>query len=231
MSRPGNKQKDWDSLKQVFSALDQCCGFLILRNHEELSEDSFYMDGHDDIDLLCDNEKKAREVLDVRNDVCWRSPCHGYIKIQGRDIKLGIRYVGDGYYDRSWEEQMIKSRRKNEKGLYVMDDEDYFYSLLYHALLQKKHLSEDYRKRLRSMAMGSGISLKSVQDCYRVLFAYMNEKGYKMVYPKDPTVPVNDRYVSKRLKKGYLEWRLRRILFTPRAMMKHFIKAGSMENG
>ena len=64
---------------------------------------------------------------------------------------LDIRCVGDGYYDKPWEEVMIKNRVKTE-GIYVLCKEDYNYSILYHALLQKRERDgAKYNQMLREL--------------------------------------------------------------------------------
>lgn len=214
------EQKNWDSLDGVLDAIDACGPYLILRNFEELSDQSYYMDGHDDIDFLCEDVKKVKSVLDVRKDVCWKSQHHFFIKLGDKDVKIGLRYVGDNYYDVNWEKEMLRTRIKGNGNFYRMDQENYFFSLLYHAVLQKKRLSDDYRIRLNKMGEELSLDLKGEEDFYSTLFAYMKRKNYKVVYPTDSTVTTNYAKVESGMKKGFLPWRIRRILFAPRIMIK-----------
>src|SRR3989304_4092278 len=56
----------------------------------------------------------------------------GYVAIGGRDVSVDIRFVGDCYYCEQWERDML-SRRVRAGGFFVANNENLFYSLLYHA--------------------------------------------------------------------------------------------------
>ncbi len=209
------KYKNWNSLSEVLDAIEHTCPYIILRNYEELSDENYYMSGHDDIDILCADKKAVRKVLDVEKDVIWRSWDHCFIRINNRRVKIGIRYVKDGYYDRNWEQNMLDHRVKYQDKYYVMDDENYFYSLLYHALLQKKYLSDDYAERLKVMGMTLGFILDSESDYLNCLIKYLVDKKYVVEYPKDLNVPINYQDVPDHLRKGYLTWKMKRYLHLP----------------
>ena len=209
------QQKNWNSLSEVLEAVEHTCPYVIMRNYEELSGENYYMSGHDEIDILCTDKRQVRRVLDVEKDVIWRSPDHGFIRIKDHRVKIGIRYVGDGYYDKHWEEHMLDTRILHEDGFYVMDEENYFYSLLYHALLQKKRLSEDYRNRLKVMAEKLGIILKEDADYMNCLIGYLRDRQYFVEYPRDLNVPIHYAGVPKDLLKGYPAWIVKRYMHLP----------------
>ena len=96
-------QKNWNNLYEAINAMNQTSPCLVLRNYEDMSNDNYFMKGHDDIDFLCENQQEIVRVLDARKNVYWGSPDHFIVKINGKDIKFGLRYIGDGYYDALWE--------------------------------------------------------------------------------------------------------------------------------
>ena len=202
----------------AFNEMNLHGNYIILRNFEEISNDCYYMAGHDDIDFLCDRQKEIVKALDARKNNFWGSQDHFLVKIAGYNVKFGLRYIGDGYYDSYWEEEMLENKVLRDAHYYVMQDRDYFYSLLYHALLQKKTLSDDYRIRLRDMGTRIGMKLEEYTDFERVLFHFLNERKYTVPYPKDPTVPVHYEHVPESFLRGYAEWRLRKIFYIPRKM-------------
>ena len=196
-------QKNWESLTEVLKAMRGAGPFIVLRNYEELDDENYFMSGHDDIDFLVTDQKKTKEILDTVQDVIWRSQDHCFVRIKDTQVKIGLRYVGDGYYCLGWEQEMIE-KRQNHGAFDIMDEENYFYSLIYHALLQKKKLSEDYRNRLTLMAEKLGIDIsKGFHEC---LFDYMRKMDYKVVYPKDPSVPINYKDVPAALLGPKTEW-------------------------
>ncbi len=204
------ERKNWACLYDVLDMMNQVSSCLILRNYEDITNDQYYMDGHDDIDFLCDNPKAIMKALDVRKNVFWKSKDHYYVKIAGKDVKIGLRYLGDDYYDRLWEKSALDNKVKLNDHFFVMDKENYFYSLLFHALLQKKKLSDDYKKRLISMGNDIGLELKGDSDFHKCLFDYMRKMNYSVVYPKDITVSINYKKVPNDLIRGKNAYKIRR---------------------
>ena len=144
-------KKNWNSLTEVLNTLNENCNYLILRNFEELADESYYLEGHDDIDFLCDNQKKIRRLLDARRSIYIMPEDHFYIKVQGKNVKIGLKYVGDQYYDISWEKEILKTRQYHKNGFYVMNEENYFYTLLN----KNQHLQERRRANDLGAAMRS----------------------------------------------------------------------------
>lgn len=209
-------RKQWNSLEELFEALNENCNYLILRNYEEMDKKIFFLEGHDDIDLLCENQLQIKEFLGaVRNPFRVLSKDHFLVKVGESSVKMGLRYVGDYYYDTLWEKDMLKCKRLHKDRFFVMDSENYFYSLLYHALLQKKKLSDDYRIRLKKMAEQLGIILSMDDEYWTCLLAYLKKKGYFVTYPRDTVVPLNFSNVPKEMLRGKKEWRKNKVLFIP----------------
>lgn len=207
------EQKNWDNIKDVFHAMESCGAFLVLRNYEELTDDNYYMNGHADIDCLCEDAKKVRKMLQTKKNIMGRGKNHGFVLIHGQLVKFGFFHIGDGYYDAKWEKQMLETRVKHEGDFFVMNEENYFYSLLYHALLQKRKFSDEYRVRLRKMGENFGFNLLSDDDYKSCLFSYLIKEGYTVEYPEEPNVAVHFADVPKELlgkKKG---WGFRRCVF------------------
>lgn len=204
------RQKNWNDIQSIFDMFNSECNYVILRNYEELHLENMVMDEHDDIDLLCDDQRKMRELLGAVYRPVTGNFDHFFTKIKGEDVKFGIRYVGDDYYDRKWEEKMLQNRVMHPNGFYVMNDEDYFYSLLYHALVQKKKMADDYRIRLKDMANSLGIELNSDKDYYTCLKDYMVKNDYKLCYPVDTTIPFQSDALPGVPVTGYKDWKGRK---------------------
>ena len=203
--------KNWNSLREALRELDHHTPYLVMRNYENLSEQCYYMDGHNDIDFLVQDIWKAMEVLHVHDNINWGSPNHFSITIQGRKVKIGLRYVGDGYYDTKWQEVMLQKRKLFKDDFYIMDDENYFYSLLYHMLLQKKDPLLDYIERLDKMK-DKFIGYEP-SDYDELLFSFLSKHNYVVPYPYDPSVIVNFHNVPKHIQKGYASWIKRKTLW------------------
>lgn len=187
----------WKSLKSLFESLNQSgIKYIVLRNQEELLEDDFLFN-HSDIDFLCEDRDKFIEFLKSFPREKKNDKIHHAINIDGQIVPIDLRYVGDGYYDAEWEKKMLESRQMFNNLCYVMSLENYYYSLLYHALIQKRKISSDYVARLENMR--KNLKLNNDSDNLDTLEKYMKEKGYFYTYPKDVLTLFNIENVDKEL--------------------------------
>lgn len=180
-------QKDIQDIQTVFENLPADCEYLIMRNWEGFYDD-ILIEGHNDIDVLCANQKSRDMLTDAftAKKVTLDGFHFSFIH-RGMEVTLDTRIVGDGYYDINWQRSMLKNRVRNPLGFYVMSDEDYFYSLAYHAIYQKKAgLSEEYRERLAEMRP----ECKDYQqaDYIKALHEYMLRHGYFYTHTVDDSV-------------------------------------------
>jgi hypothetical protein len=197
---------NFQNIQSFVDALNQSgVPYLVLRNYENMLSPELYMEGHGDIDLLCTNSRMLAQKIGARSytnkvkRVCGDG-VHYYIMVGGQHVSLDLRSVGDGYYCQKWQIDML-DRRVLKDGFYVMGEQDYLYSLIHHAILQKRTFSDEYRDRLTEMCRKQQIALKdgSVHSFIMLLEAYMKEQDYSYVYPTDTFVPLNTKYISSKL--------------------------------
>ena len=180
-------QKNIEDIRAVFESLPSDCGYLIMRNWEGFYDD-ILIEGHNDIDVLCAN-KRSRDIL-VNAFTAKPLTYDGFhysFMYRGMDVTLDTRIVGDGYYDIKWQKSMLRNRKKHPLGFYVMADDDYFYSLAYHAIYQKnKGLSEEYKERLGEMKP----EYKNYQqeDYIKILHEHMLQQSYFYTHTVDDSV-------------------------------------------
>ncbi len=186
----------FDTISDFFRILNSVdIKYLVLRNYENLLLPEMYLDGHGDIDLLCDDSQaivKLVEAIPLTPDVppLLGDGIHYSILVKGYPVQLDLREVGDGYYCTLWQRDLL-DHRVSHNGFYVMADADYFYTLAYHAVLQKSSLSYEYRCRLIQMASKLGIDLGAADErsIMRIVESYMRKKGYTYTYTADILVP------------------------------------------
>lgn len=194
------------SISEVFYLLNQAeISYLVLRNYDNLLAPEMYMDGHGDVDMLCADSQKIVKLLGAQSTRKDQPPfvgdgTHYHIYVGGEKVSLDLRYVGDDYYCKEWQEDIL-SKRVAHNGFYVMDKENYFYSLIYHAILQKQKLSVEYQKRLSDMAKNLQIETGegSESDFIRLLNEFMRKNGYRYTYPTDFYVPCRFHLVDNGL--------------------------------
>lgn len=181
----------YDSIEQLFYVLNNTCEYVVLRNHEVIPE-QYTVDGHGDIDLLVENKNYVAYITLARPvyNIAYR--VYHAIRIGGIEVPFDFRYVGDNYYDRYWEEHILKQRHLAKDLLYIPSDEDQFYSLLYHAFLQKSEVKPDYYPKLEYYGKQIGINFDgSANQAIQLLDDYMKANGYEVVRPSDLSVFYN----------------------------------------
>lgn len=175
--------KGWKDFKQFFSVLNETSNYVILRNFEQLP-DKFMSKKHQDIDILTDDMLQTPYLLNQRKSKEKEGRVPPTVKIGNDDVLFDIRYVGDRYYDQKWSKDILKRRILSNNGFYTPSLEDYFYSLLYHAIIHKSKLSDEYMKKISSMA--NELKIREIQEegdlnsikLKKILDNYMKKMGY-----------------------------------------------------
>lgn len=179
----------YNSLKEFFYILNASIKHVVLRNFEGFP-DSYKSKEHGDIDLLVENLNFIVYLTGAKKVFRRRNRVHYSINIGGENILFDFRYVGDNYYDIQWQERILSSRVLLSKSFYVPNDENLFYSLLYHALVHKPVISSDYISKLNNYGLkySFSISLRNIKENFDFLSVYLKSRKYSYVIPKDYSV-------------------------------------------
>lgn len=183
--------KGFESISQLFYLLNNTIKYCVLRNHECLPEKNA-VDNHGDIDLLVEDRNYIKYLTLAHNvyNIAYR--VYHVICIAGKDIPFDFRYVGDNYYDKGWEEEILERRQLLPKGIYVPNDEDQFYTLLYHAYIQKRTIADDYITKLSFYSNKISVNYNpSTSASISLLDEFMKQNNYEYIKPKDTTVFFN----------------------------------------
>ncbi|MBO4293438.1 MAG: hypothetical protein J5881_03515 [Clostridia bacterium] len=180
----------WNSVSDMFYALNNCINYAILRNYESLPEE-IYQNDHNDIDIICESLEDAAYVLNANPVFEEEYRVHYQTKVENRIAYFDLRHLGDNYYYENMEKNLLNNRIFNEKGFYTLNNYNYFYSLLYHALIHKEIFKDDYKKKLAEMNI-EDISLNtSIEEYASILKKWMISNEYIIVEPIDKTVMLN----------------------------------------
>lgn len=186
----------YKSIQDLFYVLNNTVQYVVMRNFECLP-DEYTVKDHGDIDLLVENLNYVR-YLTLAKPV-FPEPYRVYheVQIAGKAVPFDFRYVGDGYYDRPWQEDILMTRLLNKNLFYVPNDENMYHSLLYHAYVQKWNVKDDYKPRLSGFAKKIGLDYyESVSDSIHQLDSFLNKKEYEYVKPQDKSVVYNEDNLS-----------------------------------
>ena len=103
------------------------------------------------------------------------------ILVDKQKLHIDLRYIGDNYFDQFWQQDCMNKKVLNDKGFYIMDEENQYFSLLYHALIHKRIMPEKYKKYFKF----------NNAELRNKLYIFMHKKGYLMVEPNDITLNFN----------------------------------------
>ncbi len=185
----------WGSLADFFYVLNNTINYVVLRNFDELPNHHIN-DIHGDIDLLTDDYATLCYVSNATK-VFNKSYRVHYVTSIGMDtIYFDFRHVGDGYYDEKWQRNILLTRIYKEQEIFVPNDDNHFFSLLYHAAVHKPRIADDYVDKLLNLSNGLGknispVSFKDADWLCISLETFLNEKDYVFTDPKDVSVYLN----------------------------------------
>ena len=188
----------WESLQKLFYVINETVQYVVLRNFETLPK-KYFSEEHGDIDLLVNDLDQLVYITNAIKVHKENYRCHYKIKIKNEYIYFDFRSVGDNYYDENWQINILKNRVKSINSFYIPTNEDYFYSLVYHALIHKKRISKEYPSKIENIF--KKLENYDNSNCnftyyLQLLEKFLISKGYVIVEPKDQSVYFDKKYTS-----------------------------------
>lgn len=181
----------YESITQLFYVLNNTIKYCVLRNHECLPNE-YTVEGHGDIDLLVEHFNYMRYLTFAKP--VFKEPYRVYhtIRIAGNDIPFDFRHIGDNYYDKPWEEKILNNRILTKNLFYTPSAEDQYYSLLYHAYIQKWEVKADYLPKLTIFAKSiNEVFCPEIESVIKQLDSFLEKNRYEYIRPTDKTVVYN----------------------------------------
>lgn len=185
------KEKKFDSLEAVFHELNKHPNlkWIVMRNFEDMPH-KVTIDEHLDVDLLVSDYYLVKSILDGSSATDDRyengnNRILNYVTIDNKKVLFDFRFVGDNYYDKKLEQEMLNTRIIHPNGFYVPNNEIHLYTLIYHALIHKPEISSTYIKVFKEYGLeDSEINKNSLKI---KLDIFMKKNGYSYVKP-EPSV-------------------------------------------
>lgn len=173
--------ENWKSFEELFYFLNSVEPYVILRNHEEINN---LMNENDDVDFLVNNHQKIALFLNAKKMSKGTQRVNYQIIVNNRPIRIDLRYIGDDYFDIFWQSNCLKNRILSENNIYILDEINSYYTLIYHSLIHKRTVPEKYLEKFNLLEC----QLKDK------LYKFMYDFDYKMVEPRDITLYFNRKY-------------------------------------
>lgn len=189
----------YENIEQLFYVLNNSIKYCVLRNYECLPKE-YTIEGHGDIDLLVEDLNYIKYLTLAKSyypDLNYR--VHYGINISNKLIPFDFRYVGDDYYDINWQNQILNNLVLYNSLVKVPNTINYFYTLLYHAYVQKSAVKADYFERLDNMSKELDMTYKSDLSLDKIkekLDEFMIQNSFNYTIPKDKTVYFNQLFLN-----------------------------------
>lgn len=188
----------WNNFEELFKILNYTCDYVVLRNFNNL-EKQLHSE-HPDIDIMVYNKEFVVNMLNAKKTSSNSHRVQYSVLVEDKNINFDIRYVGDNYYDKFWQIDILENKVMHKKGFFVPNNMHHFYSLVYHALIHKRNVSDDYNDQFINLAQKININLayKQLVDfkLFKRLFIFMATNRYSFVEPVDLTVFYNVRLIK-----------------------------------
>lgn len=201
----------WESLWSVLYTLNETIDYVVMRNYEPLP-DRYYAGTHGDIDLLVDDYDNAKLILNAKAVFPEAHRVHNKIIVAGEEVLIDIRYVGDNYYDKDWQKDMLNTKILHNN-FNVMNSTNHYYSLLYHAIIHKSVVAQDYIDTLQSIKNHKSKTNHkqfNIKQAIKDLSIYLADNNYTLTLP-EPSVYwnltnvrlVNDNILEEKIKREF----------------------------
>ena len=190
----------WDSLEQFFTILNQSLNYVVLRNFEELPN-NFKIGFKGDIDILAEDKNEIELISNAKKISPQNFGRRFRILVNNEKIHLDLRYVGDGYLDEEWEKSIL-NKRISKNGIFVPNEKNYFYSYLYHCLIQKKSMSEIHVKRISKLGKNIRKNIDIVkydnkENFREELEEFLKKENFSYSRPIDNSVFFDNEFVNQ----------------------------------
>lgn len=180
--------RGWRDINELFETLNHLTKYVVLRNFEQLPE-KYHLDNHDDIDLLAESLDDVVYVSNARKAFEEDYRVHYFINIAGVDVPFDFRHLGDGYYHSGFQSKIINEAFCEKDSFYRPSKENYFFSLLYHAILHKKNFTCDYKNRLIKLSCDINVHFDGTVSCgMRLLSSFFYTNDFSYTRPADLSV-------------------------------------------
>ena len=177
---------EWKDLSELFYVLSNTVDYVVLRGKDELLQNKFTNE-HRDIDILTSDYLNAKYVINGTSS-CNKYRPHERVMIDGYDYYLDLWQTQKNYFDPDWCKNMMNTRVRMGN-YYFLGSTNEFYVLLYHCLIYKNNIADDYKAFIEERL--SAMNNRNA-DLYELLIEFLTGHKYEIYFaPLDQSVKVH----------------------------------------
>ena len=199
----------WRDLHHYFYTLNATSQYVVLRKFENYNENKVALNSEDDIDLLCTNAEQMALLSNAIKIIPSPLRVQYQVKINNKKVLADFRYLGDDYYCKKWQKDIIKNRTLYGI-IYIPNVTDYYYTLIYHILIHKFSSNSYYENLIQKLyktthPIRSTFNKKPPLDFYfNQLKKFMKKKEYIFIRPRDPSVYYDSQLIDYSIAEDYV---------------------------
>ena len=187
----------WKSFDELFYVLNECDEYVVLRNSDNISL-QYYQNNKGDIDLLVKDRNRCQYILGDLSCIDSETKDDSKVSIDNKVILFELYEAGHNLFDPNYEKHLFE-HKVLKSNMYCLPNELEFYTLLYHALLFHKNLSDKHNKRITAIVKQQEdfqlleITQKSLMN---LLDEYFSKLGYAFLAPNDVSIYFNSELLK-----------------------------------
>lgn len=176
--------KDWH---QFFYTLNATLEYVLLRGSSWVNTSGCPPTEHGDVDLLICGARQAGLIIGGKTCYQTHTRKKQFISVGEQKVYIDLWDTANSYHDPAWERDILEHSEQQEPLMRVPNLRNQFYLLIYHCLVHKRKVAEDYRGALRDMALQLGCYNPDAGfDQYFILLArFMRDNHYVFTRPDD----------------------------------------------
>jgi hypothetical protein len=223
----------WSSWNQVFEVLN------FTNNYVSLDYENLLVNNHNEgIAILTDNYQSVASTLAVTQ--LSKDGYKGTIQVENRQVPIDIRFIGDKYFDTSWQKDMLMYK-VFKNGAFVLRSDMYFFSLLFYCKVHHNEIKPIQIKALNNIAQRLGFTwydnklLFNDEAIAEILNGYFKTYNYYYEEPMDKmsfknkqiirSLPNQHSIVSREPRKKMIKRTIKKML--PNPVFLYFQKLNS----
>jgi hypothetical protein len=175
----------WLSWSQVFEILNISSNYVSLDYENLLSNND-----NGKMIILTDDYQRVASALGLNQ--FSKEACKGVIKVDNKEVLIDIRFIGDKYFNTSWQKDMLASKIfKN--GVFILRSDMHFFSLLFYCKVHQNEVREKHIKALNILAKQLDFVWYNERDLFddkvvaSILKGYFEGHNYHYETPIDKT--------------------------------------------
>ena len=184
----------WKDFKEFFYTLNATTDYVVLRGAEDIQK-TIDSEEHGDIDIMVRDYNNTVFIVGGEKHFPQARP-HYLTKIGNKEVYIDLWDIKNHYHDKKWDENILQSRAINDDGISVPSLENYFYMMIYHCLIHKQTVADDYYAKIYDLFVKLGLNKKydiaqydSPFDLYfQLLETFMKTHHYDFTQPSDNNV-------------------------------------------